>query len=175
MPGEPASLAARRALPGLLVVRSLTKTWGLAGLRVGYALGPADLVAALAAQQPHWPVSTPALAALVACTTAEARAEADAVARRTAEHRAALLAALPPMVEVVGAPASSFVLLRVPDGTAVRERLRERGWAVRRGDTFPGLSGDHLRVAVRDPTTSRAFATALTEILDLHAAPLEDR
>jgi histidinol-phosphate aminotransferase len=187
VPGEPASLAARRDLPGLLVVRSLTKTWGLAGLRVGYALGPPELVAALAAQQPHWPVSTPALAALVACTTAGARAEADAVARRTAEHRAALLAALPPAVEVLGRPASSYVLLRVPDGATVRDRLRRRGWAVRRGDTFPGLSGDHLRVAVRGPATSRAFAAALAEILaptadltgdphaETHAAPEEDR
>ncbi|WP_448614477.1 Rv2231c family pyridoxal phosphate-dependent protein CobC [Modestobacter sp. URMC 112] len=175
VPGEPASLAARRDLPGLLVVRSLTKTWGLAGLRVGYALGPADLVAALAAQQPHWPVSTPALAALAACTTDRARAEAEEVARRTTGHRAALLAALPPQVQVVGTPASSFVLLRVPGGAGVRDRLRERGWAVRRGDTFPGLSGDHLRVAVRDPATSRAFAAALAETLDPHAAPMEDR
>jgi histidinol-phosphate/aromatic aminotransferase/cobyric acid decarboxylase-like protein len=164
-PGEPESLAARTDLPGLLVVRSLTKTWGLAGLRVGYALGPADLVAALAAQQPHWPVSTPALAALVACTTPAARAEAEAAAVQLEAHRAALLAALPPGVQVVGTPRSSFVLLQVPDADRVRALLRERGWAVRRGDTFPGLSRDHLRVAVRDPGTSRAFAATLAEIL----------
>ena len=63
------------------------------------------------------------------------------------------------------------MLLRVPGGAAVRERLRDRGWAVRRGDTFPGLSGDHLRVAVRDPATSRAFAAALAETLDRTADP----
>ncbi|GAA4742852.1 hypothetical protein GCM10023328_25360 [Modestobacter marinus] len=166
VPGEPESLAGRSDLPGLLVVRSLTKTWGLAGLRVGYALGPADLVAALAAQQPHWPVSTPALAALSACTGPAARAEAEEVAHQLTEHRAALLAALPRTVEVLAEPRSSFVLLRVPGGARVRERLRERGWAVRRGDTFPGLTGDHLRVAVRDPGTSRAFAAALAETLD---------
>ncbi|MEU2349783.1 Rv2231c family pyridoxal phosphate-dependent protein CobC [Modestobacter sp. NPDC049651] len=166
VPGEPASLAGRRDLPGLLVVRSLTKTWGLAGLRVGYALGPADLVAALAAQQPHWPVSTPALAALAACTTPAARAEADAWARELAGHRAALVQALPPGVEVVAEPASAFVLLRVPGGVRVRAELRARGWAVRRGDTFPGLSGDHFRVAVRDPATSRAFGQALAAILE---------
>ncbi|MGR6967230.1 Rv2231c family pyridoxal phosphate-dependent protein CobC [Geodermatophilus sp. URMC 61] len=165
VPGEPGSLAGRRDLPGLLVVRSLTKTWGLAGLRVGYALGPADLVAALAAQQPHWPVSTPALAALVACTTPAARAEADAAARALTADREALLAALPPEVEVVGTPRSSFVLLRVPDGARVRTALRDRGWAVRRGDTFPGLSPDHLRVAVRDPATSVALAADLADIL----------
>ncbi|MGY1813053.1 Rv2231c family pyridoxal phosphate-dependent protein CobC [Blastococcus sp. SYSU D00820] len=165
VPGEPASLAGRRDLPGLLVVRSLTKTWGLAGLRVGYALGPAGLVAELARHQPPWPVSTPALAALAACTAPAARAEADAAARELERSRAALLAALPDGVEVVGEPRSSFVLLRVPGGAAVRAALRERGWAVRRGDTFPGLDGDHVRIAVRDPGTSRAFAADLAAIL----------
>ncbi|NYJ05994.1 Rv2231c family pyridoxal phosphate-dependent protein CobC [Petropleomorpha daqingensis] len=175
VPGEPESLAARRDLPGLLVVRSLTKTWGLAGLRVGYALGPADLIARLAAQQPHWPVSTPALAALVACSTPAARAEAEAAAVELESARKALLAALPPGVEVVADPRSSFVLLRVPDGARVRAALREAGFAVRRGDTFPGLSPDHLRVAVRDPETSRAFAEALAGILDPTASPEEFR
>src|SRR5437764_206569 len=47
VPGEPASLAGRRDLPGLVVVRSFTKTWGLAGLRIGYLLAEAALVARL--------------------------------------------------------------------------------------------------------------------------------
>ncbi len=173
--GEPESLADRPEVPGLLVVRSLTKTWGLAGIRVGYALGPPPLVAAMAAHQPHWPVSTPALAALCACTTAAARAEAGAAAEQLQEHRAALLAALPPGVEVVGEPRSSFVLVRVSDGEWVRTALRARGWAVRRGDTFPGLSTDHLRIAVRDPGTSRAFAADLAGILSSAPASEEIR
>jgi histidinol-phosphate aminotransferase len=175
LPGEPESLAHRRDVPGLLVVRSLTKTWGLAGLRVGYALGPADLVARLAGHQPQWPVSTPALAALAACATPAARAEAEAAARELTGRRAALLDALPPGVTVEGRPRSSFVLLRVPDGSRVRQALRDRGWAVRRGDTFPGLSADHLRVAVRDPATSSAFAAALAEAVTVHRIPEEIR
>jgi histidinol-phosphate aminotransferase len=172
VPGEPESLAGRRDVPGLVVVRSLTKTWGLAGLRVGYLLGPADLVAALAAHQPPWPVTTPALAALAACTTPAARAEADAAARDLVLWRSALLDALPPRVVVEGRPCSSFVLLRVPEGVRVRQALRERGCAVRRGDTFPGLTDDHLRVAIREPATSREFAAALADVL---AVPLAGR
>jgi histidinol-phosphate aminotransferase len=57
----------------------------------------------------------------------------------------------------------------------VRQALRERGWAVRRGDTFPGLSPDHLRVAVRDPGTSRAFAADLAAILASAPVPEEIR
>ena len=60
LPGERESLASRANLEGLVVVRSLTKTWALAGLRVGYVLASADVVALLAAAQPLWPVSTPA-------------------------------------------------------------------------------------------------------------------
>ncbi len=58
-----------------------------------------------------------------------------------------------------------FVLIRVPRGGDVRNELRRRGFAVRRGDTFPGLGPDWLRIAVRDPATSGAFARSLREVL----------
>jgi histidinol-phosphate aminotransferase len=165
VPGEPDSLAGPSGLPGLLVIRSLTKTWGLAGLRVGYALGPPELISSMREQQPHWSVSTPALAALVACSSPAAQAEAARAGRELESHRSQLLEALPPGVQVVGRPRSSFVLIRVRDGDRVRRALRQAGWAVRRGDTFPGLSADHLRIAVRDPAISRAFAAALSAVL----------
>jgi histidinol-phosphate aminotransferase len=44
VPGEPHSLAARPDLPGLVVLRSLTRTWALSGLPVGYLLAPPVLV-----------------------------------------------------------------------------------------------------------------------------------
>ncbi|MEV4756074.1 Rv2231c family pyridoxal phosphate-dependent protein CobC [Micromonospora sp. NPDC049559] len=166
--GEPESLAARRDLPGLVVVRSLTKTWGLAGLRVGYLLGPADLLRRLAAVQPLWAVSTPALAAATACATPTAVAAEREIAVRLAAERAHLVARLRelPGVRVAGAPASAFVLVRIAGAARVRLALRDRGYAVRRGDTFPGLDGDWLRIAVRDTATTDAFVTVLAEILE---------
>jgi histidinol-phosphate aminotransferase len=163
VPGEPESLAGRRDLPGLVVVRSLTKTWGLAGLRVGYVLAPADVVSALAAAQPLWAVSTPALAAAVACAAPAARHQERQIAERIAVERAHLVDRLP--VPVVAPPESSFVLVRVPDGERVRGELRTRGFAVRRGDTFPGLGPDHLRLAVRPAAVTDAFVAALNEVL----------
>ncbi|MBY8873254.1 Rv2231c family pyridoxal phosphate-dependent protein CobC [Micromonospora sp. PLK6-60] len=168
VPGEPESLAGRPELPGLVVVRSLTKTWGLAGLRIGYLLAPPELVARLAATQPLWAVSTPALAAAAACATPAAVAAERAFADRLAadrDHLVARLSALPG-VRVAGRPASSFVLIQLAGAAEVRERLRERGWAVRRGDTFPGLGPDWLRLAVRDPATTDAFTRTLAEILE---------
>ena len=56
VPGERESLAADRHTPGLLVFRSLTKTWALPGLRAGYALGAPGLLSRLADRRPPWPV-----------------------------------------------------------------------------------------------------------------------
>jgi histidinol-phosphate aminotransferase len=165
--GEPESLAADRDLPGLVVVRSFTKTWGLAGLRVGYLLGPAGVLALLRAAQPLWAVSTPALAAATACASPIAVAAEREIAARLAEERAHLVRGLGrvPGVTVAGRPESAFVALRVLGADKVRLELRERGYAVRRGDTFPGLGADWLRVAVRDTATTDAFLATLTDVL----------
>ncbi|KWX01519.1 L-threonine 3-O-phosphate decarboxylase [Carbonactinospora thermoautotrophica] len=171
IPGEPESLAGRADLPGVIVLRSLTKTWGLAGLRVGYALAGPDLIRELAHAQPLWAVSTPALVAAEACSTPAALAEVERDAHALAAERAYLVERLHavPGVHLPVRPRASFALLRVPDGRAVRERLRALGFAVRRADTFPGLGPDWLRVAVRDRGVTDAFIAALQEALRLGA------
>ncbi len=165
--GEPESLAARRDLPGRVVVRSLTKTWGLAGLRCGYLLAAPDVVARLAAAQPLWPVSTPALAAMAVCVGQRATAEAAAWARELRADRAYLQQLLAGIegVDVVPGAAASVLLLHVNDGLRVHAGLRARGYALRRGDTFPGLGSDWLRVAVRDRATTNDFVHTLAEVL----------
>ncbi|NEA41418.1 L-threonine-O-3-phosphate decarboxylase, partial [Streptomyces sp. SID11385] len=60
---------------------------------------------------------------------------------------------------------ASFLLVRLPGAARVRERLRAAGWAVRRGDTFPGLGEEWLRVAVRDRGTSERFLKEAREIV----------
>jgi histidinol-phosphate aminotransferase len=175
VPGERESLAGRTDLPGLVVLRSLTKTWGLAGLRIGYALAAPETITALERAQPLWPVSTPALAAAEACMEPAALAEAERAAASIAadrEHLAGGLAAVlgaPPDAargpRVVGPAHGPFVLVGMPGADTVRVRLRERGFAARRGDTFPGLGPDWLRIAVRDRTTTDRFLGALARVL----------
>ncbi len=169
-PGETESLAADRHTPGLLVLRSLTKTWSLPGLRAGYALAAPDLLARLAASRPPWPVSTLVLEAVRACSTPAAVAEAADAAVQTVRHRewmAQRLAKLPGVT--VHQPASApFLLLHVPHGERVRTALADAGIAVRRADTFPGLTPNHLRVAVRPPEV----ATLLVDGLRLALAAL---
>jgi len=79
-------------------------------------------------------------------------------------HPRALLEAIAE-VEVVPAASASFLLVRITDGLAVRAALRDRGYVVRRCDTFPGLGPDWLRIAVRDRATADLFARALREVL----------
>ncbi|WP_374194787.1 Rv2231c family pyridoxal phosphate-dependent protein CobC [Streptomyces sp. VRA16 Mangrove soil] len=169
VPGERESLAGRTDVPGLVVLRSLTKTWGLAGLRIGYVLAEPEIVAALERAQPLWPVSSPALVAAEACVSERGVAEAAAAARVVAGDRAHLVGLLGELagygVRVAGPAEGPFLLVRVPDAGVVRERLRGAGFAVRRGDTFPGLGADWVRVAVRDQATGAAFVAALREVL----------
>ena len=158
VPGESASLADAR-LPGVLVLRSLTKLWSIPGVRAGYALGDADLVADLRAQQPPWSVSSHATAAIVACTSDDARAEAARRASQVAQHRAVLTDGLDALGVRHLPSAAPFVLAEV--GTGVHGALRSAGWAVRRADTFPGLDDRWVRVAVRAPDVARRFLAAL--------------
>ncbi|MET7285218.1 Rv2231c family pyridoxal phosphate-dependent protein CobC [Streptomyces sp. NPDC005573] len=169
VPGERESLAGRTDVPGLVVLRSLTKTWGLAGLRIGYVLAAPETVAALERAQPLWPVSTPALAAAEACVAPRALAEAAHAAHRIAADRDRLVAGLaafaPYGVRVAEPARGPFVLVRIPGAASVRRRLRELGYAVRRGDTFPGLGEEWVRIAVRDRATVRGFLRALSAVL----------
>jgi histidinol-phosphate aminotransferase len=170
VPGEPESLVAAD-IPGLLVVRSLTKTWGLAGIRAGYVAGDRALISRLAAVQPPWSVSTPALAAVCACLRPAALREAAALAAETGPWRDALIAGLAALGLAVVQPARGpFVLVEVGDGDRVRESLRQAGFAVRRGDTFPGLGPQWIRLAVRHPDVTGRFLAALAGVLGTRTA-----
>jgi histidinol-phosphate/aromatic aminotransferase/cobyric acid decarboxylase-like protein/adenosyl cobinamide kinase/adenosyl cobinamide phosphate guanylyltransferase len=157
-------------IPGLLTVRSLTKLWGLAGLRVGYLLGPEALVARLAAVRQPWPVGSPSLRAATVLAGAEDQRRLRA--QGVADDRTALLEALAPLPVTVWPSPANFLLLRSsrPD---LRARLLEHGVAVRRGDTFPGLDDHHVRVTVHpDPDVRAALVSALRRVLPAGDADL---
>ena len=164
VPGETESLARRSDLPGLVVVRSLTKAWALPGLRAGFLLGPPDVVAALRAARQPWSVNSLALAALEAYGNGDLPPGAvPAEVARAREELAARLRTLPGVR--VWPSAANFLLIRVPDGPAAHRGLLERRIAVRTASTFPGLTPDHLRVAVRTPEDNERLVTALAEVL----------
>jgi histidinol-phosphate aminotransferase len=162
VPGEAGSVAGE-SLPDLVVLRSLTKTWALAGLRVGYALGAPVVMDRLTARRPHWPLGTLQLEAIAACCSPDAVAQAQVGARRLIALREEMVAGLASVgVEVVPG-AAPFVLFTVPDAELMRKHLDAKGIAVRRCDTFVGLDGQYLRAAVREEWP--VLVAAVAEVL----------
>ncbi|QBJ94947.1 threonine-phosphate decarboxylase [Rhodococcus sp. ABRD24] len=165
VPGETQSVAAH-SLPDVLVLRSLTKTWALAGLRCGYVLGHPDVLARLQHGRAHWPVGSLQLEAITACSEPDAVAEAGVIAERIAADRAVMAGLLCDAGVDVHLPASApFLLLRLSDGERMRTHLRARGIAVRRCDTFPGLGPDFLRVAVRPRPHTEQLIAAMKDLM----------
>ena len=160
VPGETESLAGT-GREGLLVIRSLTKHWGIPGVRAGYCLGTPELIDELRRGQTPWSVSSQAAAAMTSCATEEARTEA----RRRAEEIARWRSHLEESLSTAGihhiSSHASFVLARVGEG--VHGALRDRGIAVRRADTFPGLGPAWVRIAVRPPEVTDALVDALSQ------------
>ena len=171
VPGETESLAGK-SLPGLVVIRSLTKHWSLPGVRAGYVLGEQDVVRDLRRGQVPWSVSSTAISAMLACTSNVAKDEAELRATTIAGWRSTLqdgLAAL----EVGFVPSSaSFVLAQV--GPGVHGAMHDAGIAVRRADTFPGLDPTWVRIAVRPPEPTTRLLVTLAGVLRSIRTPLSE-
>lgn len=132
-------------------------------MRVGYVVGDPRLISQLAQAQPSWPVSAPAAAAMVATSTPQARAEAASRYLALASDRDHLVAALSHAGFASVPSAAPFVLVDTsscgPD--SVRPALVAAGFAVRRGESFPGLGPTWIRVRVPPPAQSDALIEAL--------------
>jgi len=158
--GDDASLASS-PLPGLIVLRSLTKLWSLAGVRAGYLLGPAELVALLSNNRQPWSVNALACAALAYC--ANDTETPDRVRTRVSTERIHLATGLKSLGLTVWPAAANFLLVRTTDGEQLRRKLLDLGIAVRPGASFPGLDSDYLRVAVRERADNDRLLAALAE------------
>jgi cobyrinic acid a,c-diamide synthase len=159
--GEPESLVAAN-LPGLVVIRSLTKQWSIPGVRAGYVVGDATIVDRLRRLQPPWSVSGSAAAALVACSTTEAAEESARRAATVQQWRSGLTEGLERLGIRHVPSAAPFVLAKV--GVGMHAALRRAGIAVRRADTFPGLGPEWVRIAVRPPGPTARLLTALEDM-----------
>ncbi|MGV9710287.1 Rv2231c family pyridoxal phosphate-dependent protein CobC [Gordonia sp. NPDC003424] len=158
---EPASLASS-ADDDIIVIRSVTKTFGLAGLRAGYLLAHPDLIGRLTRGRRPWALGTLALTALAECAGPAGQRYAHEQAGIVAADRARLVAQLHAAgIEVCAAPQSSYVLIAVPQALEIKRLLRDKGFAVRSAANFVGLDDRHLRIAVRDPHTTQTLVDAI--------------
>ena len=167
-------LPLRATYPGLVVVRTLSKAYGLAGLRVGFALAQRPLIAALEPFRPPGSVSTVSVT-IGADALGDASIAAENVARVTAE-RARLGRALGALGWAPLPSVTNFLLVAFgsPERAAiVSEGLLRRGLVPRTFSAAHPMS-DHLRLTVRSTAEDDLLVAAAGEIeRELSAAPLE--
>ena len=157
--------------PGAIVARSLTKMFGLPGIRAGFAVGTGTWGDRLRTARPTWSVSVPAAAVGTHCLRSAAFVERTR--ERVATERARMRAALSDVYDVAPS-AAPFLLLDVRGAAGsgstdpsdavetVLSRARAGGVAVRDARTFAGLDA-HVRVAVRRPHENDLLLDALLD------------
>ena len=147
-----------------LVVRTLSKAWGLAGLRIGYACGHPEVVSRLRAAGGPYSMATASLWLAQQWLQSGGpfmRAYVAAVRQR----RARIAALLRDAGAQVWPSQANFVLTRIEGAAALNESLAARGILVRSFPGHPQLE-DCLRIACPpDDEAMRVFCRALEEIL----------
>ena len=151
-----------KARPNILVLRTLSKSYSLAGLRFGYAVGPADLIEGLAKVKDSYNVDAVSIELAAAALGDQAWMLANA--ERIRRERARLSMRLADLGLAVTPSEANFVLARVPDGAgrAWYENLKADGILVRYWD-LPRLT-DKLRITVGSPEENDALLAVLERL-----------
>ncbi len=145
---------------GVVVLRTLSKAYGLAGLRVGFAIGDPVIIAEMEKSRGPYKVNQLAERAAVAALP-DAEGWVRGIIRQTREGRAYLMEALQALNPVPSQ--ANFILLPVSDAAAATAALREAGIAVR---PFPDLPeyGDCIRITIGPRPELDAFLDAFRRI-----------
>ncbi|MFC4452699.1 histidinol-phosphate transaminase [Deinococcus sonorensis] len=151
-----------RERPNRLSLRTFSKAWGLAGLRLGYALTSPELASNLQKVTSAFNVNALTQAALEVAL--EHPAYVQERARQTVQERGRVLAALQDLKVLHAHPSqANFFLLRTPDPDRAYRFLLERGLLVRRQDKQPMLQGC-LRVSIGTPEQNDRLIQAVLEL-----------
>jgi len=151
------------ARPNVLVLRTLSKSYSLAGLRFGYAVGPADLIKGLEKVKDSYNVDAASIELAAAALQDQAWMRANV--EKVRSERARLVQRLAEAGLTVTPSEANFILARVPDGDGRRwyESLKARGILVRWWN-LPRLA-DKLRITVGTPEQNDALLSALRDIV----------
>ncbi|MEO8228975.1 MAG: histidinol-phosphate transaminase [Chloroflexota bacterium] len=159
-------LPLRSDFPGLIVVRTLSKAYALAGLRVGFGIAARRMIAAMEPFRPPGSVST--VSVTLATAALRDGSIVDRAVERVSSERERLSAALGAAGWPVGTSDANFVLIRFDSSegaAAAAEGLLRRGLVPR---TFPSTHplADHLRLTVRSPDEDDRLIAAATDLRD---------
>ncbi len=164
----PDSMALYREYPNLCLLRTFSKAYGLAGLRVGYAIAKPDLAEGLRRTQVPFSVSAVAESAAVAAlgTIDEVTKHADEIAR----ERDRVIAAARDLGWTVPDSTANFIWLRLDDQR--REQLMA---AFDHAEILVrAYPGDGIRITVAGPIANDRVLTVLRAQRELAASPRDE-
>lgn len=162
-PADLLGLVRNGVIPNLLLTRTFSKIYGLAGLRLGYGIGSPELISAMEKIRQPFNINSIAQAGALA-----ALEDAEHMTRTRSNNREGLhyLQTAFQRLNLPYVPSSAnFVLVRVGDGAGVFSRLQKRGVITRPmgGYRLP----EWIRVSVGTPAENTRFVLALKEVLSL--------
>lgn len=149
-------------LPNLVVFRTLSKAWSVAGLRVGYAAARPDVAAEIG--KAILPFSVDIGAEEIALAALAGREEVPARCRAIAVERERVAAALRALGAKVAPSRANFLFFAPPrgDGARLYRDLRSRGVLVR---DLSGVAPGAVRVSIGSPGENDLFLSTLKEVL----------
>ena len=159
------SVAGKRE--NILTLNSMTKFFGVPGLRLGYGVFPAEIAAHVQSIMPPWTINCIAQSFGIACL-------ADTAYHRQSREtvrllREQLLAGLEVCQQLRIYPsAANYLLIRLTDGTTAPElaaRLLQHGLLIRCCDNYEGLDDRYFRIAVRTVVENERMIDALITCL----------
>jgi histidinol-phosphate aminotransferase len=160
------SLAARLAgLPNLVVLRTLSKAYALAGARLGTLVASAEIVSLLKRIIPPYAIPASTVEEVLALTEAPQRASSAARIRTLLDERTLLaprLAALPAVARVYPSDAN-FLLVEFRDARRALEAGKGVGLLVRDFSSAPGLA-NCLRISIGTPEQNARLLAALEQL-----------
>jgi len=151
----------------LYVIKSLSKFYGCAGIRIGFILGAAQAIATLKRFEPAWKLSTFDMAYMRQALAN--RPYIEQTRRQTAKRRELLQQALEDsgLFEAIYPGQANFLLTQLKnggDGYLLQERLAPARLLIRVCDNFAGLDKRHVRFAVKDEAAIAQLARALKAV-----------
>ena len=146
----------------VLIIRSLTKMYSIAGLRLGFLAGRPELLEKIRKTQPHWSVNALAMKAGTLCL------EDESHVKQTNSFIHLERTAIFTKLEQLGFEHSpsklNFYLLKDPELVNQQELfhyLLKKGLVLRHTENFPGIEGEWLRVAVKQSPENNLLMEAL--------------
>ncbi len=149
--------------PNLIVSRTLSKAFSLAGLRIGYFIARPEVSSELA--KVNIPYNLDLFSVLVAEQLLDESGWMEKTVQRILEERARLFAAMQKLEGIKPFPSeANFITFEVEDAKGVLKKLQERGVLIRDMTYYPRLESA-LRVTVGTPEENDVFLKNLEEIL----------